>query len=182
MERETNFSGASLRDFTRSYKTLLKDRRLHEGFGACVWGIISSGSCKVSQIAASNPLTAGVNHSERRLRRLVHGANKRAEVSAEALGEVFSKEGAKRLKGEHEVLLVIDESDLRKPFARELEHLDTVRDLAGQYQGSIHSPCSALVRAACEHLYTRAVFLPVLLALGASTTKPAKQSSRCHGH
>ena len=139
MERETNFSAASLRDFTSPYKTLLKDRRLQEGFDACVWGIISSGSCKVSQMAASNPLTGTVKHSERRLRRLVHGENQRAEVSAEALGEVFTREGAKRLKGEHEVLLVMDESDLRKPFASELEHLDTVRSLEGEPVAGFHT-------------------------------------------
>ena len=132
MEQQTNVSAASLQDFTRPYKTLLQDRRLGQGFDACVWGIIGSGSCKVSQIAASNPLTAGVKHSERRLRRLVHSGNKRGEVNAEALGQVFSEEGAKQLKGEHEVLLIIDESDLRKPFARDLEYLDTVRDLDGE--------------------------------------------------
>ena len=139
MDQRTSFSAASLRNFTAPYKTLLKDRRLHEGFDACVWGIIGSGSCKVSQIAASNPLTAGVKHSERRLRRLVHGGNERAEVSAEALGEVLTTEGAKRLKGEHEVLLIIDESDLRKPFANELEHLDTVRDLEGNAVSGFHT-------------------------------------------
>ena len=139
MERETNISAASLRDFTQPYKTLLKDRRLHEGFDACVWGIIGSGSCKLSQMAASNPLTAGVKHSERRLRRLVHGGNERAEVSAEALGEVLTSEGAKRLRGEHEVLLIIDESDLRKPFANDLEHLDTVRDLDGGAVSGFHT-------------------------------------------
>lgn len=139
MERATSFSAASLRDFTSPYKTLLKDRRLQQGFDACVWGIISSGSCKVAQIAASNPLTAGVKHSERRLRRLVHGDNERAEVNAEALAGVFSTEGAKQLKGEHEVLLIIDESDLRKPFASELEHLDTVRDLEGEPVAGFHT-------------------------------------------
>lgn len=139
MERETSFSAASLRDFTRPYKTLLKDRRLHQGFDACVWGIFSSGSCKVTQIAASNPLTAAVKHSERRLRRLVHGGNKRAEVSAEALGKVLTLEGAKRLAGEHEVLLILDESDLRKPYASELEYLDTVRDLEGEPVAGFHT-------------------------------------------
>lgn len=139
MEPPTNISAASLRDFTRPYKTLLKDRRLEKGFDACVWGIISSGSCKVSQMAASNPLTAGVKHSERRLRRLVHGENKRAEVSAEALTGILSTEGAKRLKGEHEVLLVIDESDLRKPFAHDLEYLDMVRDLDGDPVAGFHT-------------------------------------------
>ena len=139
MDQRTSFSAASLRNFTAPYKTLLKDRRLHEGFDACVWGIIGSGSCKLTQIAVSNPLTAGVKHSERRLRRLVHGGNERAEVSAEALGEVLTSEGAKRLKGEHEVLLIIDESDLRKPFASDLEHLDTVRDLEGNAVSGFHT-------------------------------------------
>lgn len=132
MEREASFSVASLQDFTSPYKTLLKDRRRHQGFDACVWGIIGSGSCKVAQIAVSNPLTADVKYSERRLRRLVHGDNQRAQVSAETLGSIFTLEGAKRLKGEHEVLLILDESDLRKPYASELEHLDTVRDLEGR--------------------------------------------------
>ena len=139
MEKGTGFSAASLQDFTRPYKTLLKDRRLHEGFDACVWGIIGSGSCKVSQMAASNPLTAPVKHSERRLRRLVHGENKRAEVSAEALCSVLTSEGAKRLKGEHEVLLVIDESDLRKPCAHDLQYLDTVHDLEGNLVSGFHT-------------------------------------------
>lgn len=90
-------------------------------------------------MAASNPLTAGVKHSERRLRRLVHGDNERAEVSAEALGKVLTSEGAKRVKGEQEVLLVIDESDLRKPFASELEHLGSVRDLEGEPVAGFHT-------------------------------------------
>ena len=69
----------------------------------------------------------------------MHGKNQRAEVSAENLGKVFSQEGAKRLKGEHEVLLVMDESDLRKPFASELEHLDRVRDLEGEPVAGFHT-------------------------------------------
>lgn len=93
----------------------------------------------MSQIAASNPLTAGTKHAERRLRRLVHGDNERAEVNAEALGSVLTSEGAKRLKGEHEVLLIMDESDLRKPFASEVEYLDTVRDLAGKPVSGFHT-------------------------------------------
>ena len=139
MNLPDTISASSLAAFTAPYKSLLHDRRLFEGFDACVWGIIGSGSCKVSQIAANNPLTAGTEHGERRLRRLVHGDNKQADVSAEALGKVFSEEGAKRLKGEHEVLLVVDESDLRKPFASELAYLDTVRDLAGELVPGFHT-------------------------------------------
>lgn len=139
MNLPDSFNRSDLASFTAPYKRLLHDRRLFESFDACVWGIIGSGSCKVSQMAASNPLTARVEHGERRLRRLVHGENKRADVSAEALGMVFSEQGAKRLKGEHEVLLIVDESDLRKPFASELEHLDTVRDLEGELVAGFHT-------------------------------------------
>jgi len=139
MNLPDSFNRHDLASFTAPYKQLLHDRRLFEGFNACVWGIIGSGSCKVSQIAASNPLTAGTEHGERRLRRLVHGDNKQADVSAEALGMVLTDQGAKQLKGEHEVLLVVDESDLRKPFASELEHLDTVRDLEGKPIAGFHT-------------------------------------------
>jgi len=55
------------------------------------------------------------------------------------LSRVLSETGAKQLKGEHEVLLIIDESDLRKPFASELEHLDTVRDLEGNPVPGFHT-------------------------------------------
>jgi hypothetical protein len=41
----------------------------------------------------------------------------------------LTEEGAKKLSWEDEVLLVLDESDLRKPFASSMEHLDTVRSL-----------------------------------------------------
>lgn len=139
MTQGTQLSAASLRAFTSPYKTLLKDRRLQEGLDACVWGIIGSGGCKVAQMAACNPLTAGVKHGERRLRRLIHGGNERAQVTAQALGRVLTSEGAKRLANEHEVLLMIDESDLRKPFARELEYLDTVRDLEGNPVSGFHT-------------------------------------------
>ena len=102
MNQGTQISAASLRAFTSPYKTLLKDRRLQKGFDACVWGIIGSGGCKVAQMAACNPLTAGTKHGERRLRRLLHGSNERAEMTAQALGSVLTSEGAKRLAGEHE--------------------------------------------------------------------------------
>lgn len=139
MDLTNSIKSSDLASFSEPYERLLGDRRLSQGFQACVWGIISSGSCKVSQIAASNPITGRTKHGERRLRRLLHGGNKRAEVSAEMLSRVLSETGAKQLKGEHEVLLIIDESDLRKPFASELEHLDTVRDLEGNPVPGFHT-------------------------------------------
>ncbi len=44
----------------------------------------------------------------------------------------MAEEGAKKLAWEDEVLLILDESDLRKPFASSMGHLDTVRSLDGE--------------------------------------------------
>jgi hypothetical protein len=46
--------------------------------------------------------------------------------------ERLTEEGATKLAWEDEVLLVLDESDLRKPYASSMEHLDTVRSLDGE--------------------------------------------------
>ena len=126
------FEASDLATFVTPYKRLFRDERLFEGFRACVRGVIGSGSCRVSQVASHNPITGNVSHGERRLRRLLHGENQRAEVDADDLGKVLSEAGAKRLAGEQEVLLVIDESDLRKPYSRRLEYLDSVSDLSGR--------------------------------------------------
>ena len=126
------FAASDLETFVTPYKRLFRDKRLFEGFQACIWGIIGSGSCQVSRVASHNPITGNVPHSERRLRRLLHGNNQRAKVDADALSSVLSEEGAKLLAGEQEVLLVIDESDLRKPYSRQLEYLDSVSDLSGK--------------------------------------------------
>lgn len=47
-------------------------------------------------------------------------------MSAEALMDRLTQESASHLAWEDEVLLVLNESDLRKPFASSMEHLDTV--------------------------------------------------------
>jgi hypothetical protein len=106
-------------------------------------GILGSQSLHVSKIANAvldkaappGPVRSSLltgPHAERRVRRLVHGGNQRAPLAAEALMERLTEEGAKRLAWEDEVLLILDESDLRKPFASSMEHLDTVRSLDGE--------------------------------------------------
>lgn len=124
-------STSKLTTYASSYRDLFGDQRLFDGFLGTLQGILGSQSLQVSKIANSSSLLAGP-HAERRVRRLVHGANQRAPLAAEALTERLTKEGAKKLAWEDEVLLVLDESDLRKPFASSMEHLDTVRSLDGE--------------------------------------------------
>jgi hypothetical protein len=120
-----------LQAFTEPYRPLFKDQRLYEGFQATLWGILASGSCCVNRIASASPLTGTTAHAERRIRRLIHGQNRRALLTPEVLSQQLSEQGAKRLAGDHEVLLMLDASDLRKPYANRIAHLDTVRSLEG---------------------------------------------------
>ena len=130
---------SKLETFAAGYKDLFKDRRLFDGFVGTLQGIIGSGDLRVSRIAKSSSSLGTSLHAERRVRRLVHNQNDRADLSADRLTTQLTKEGAKRLQGEHEVLLIVDESDLRKPFASCLEHLDTVRSLEGEPVSGFHT-------------------------------------------
>ncbi|WP_212648218.1 hypothetical protein [Deinococcus hopiensis] len=78
-------------------------------------------------------------HAERRLRRLIHHQNQRTELNAETLTERLQTQGAERVAGEAEVVVVLDGSDLRKPHSQKLEHLDVVRDLKGNLVPGYHT-------------------------------------------
>ena len=134
---QTNRS--KLEAYAAGYRGLFKDKRLFTGFVGTLQGIIGSQSLRVSRIANSSSLLGTSQHGERRVRRLVHNQNGRADSDAQSLSERLTNEGANRLKGEHEVLLILDESDLRKPFASCIEHLDRVRSLEGELVPGFHT-------------------------------------------
>lgn len=50
--------------------------------------------------------------------------------------------GARRMAGSDEVLVILDESDLRKPHSEHLEHLDRVRSLQGTPVRGFHTLCA----------------------------------------
>jgi hypothetical protein len=102
-------------------------------------GIIGSQSLRISKITNSSSVLGTSHHAERRIRRLVQGKNQRANWQAETLTERLTNEGVKRLTWEKEVLLLLDESDLRKPFANAIEHLDKVRSLTGEVIPGFHT-------------------------------------------
>ena len=84
--------------------------------------------CRKGQEA---PQTGISPHSEQRLRRLIHNKNQRADLTPAKIGRKFTARGAKRLAKHDEVKVILDGSDLRKPYSTSLEHLDTVLDLNG---------------------------------------------------
>ena len=63
---------------------------------------------------------------------MLHGeTTKRSELEPERLVAKLQAHGVARLRGERAIWVVVDGSDLRKPHAREMEHLQPVRRLDG---------------------------------------------------
>ncbi len=122
---------SALESFTSEYRDLFKDKRLFKGFQATITGILASGTTRVRQIARAAPQTGCTPHSERRIRRLIHNQNQRADVSVENITAQITAQGAKRLARATEVKVILDGSDLRKPHSSSLEFLSTVRALNG---------------------------------------------------
>jgi hypothetical protein len=87
----------ALESFTSDYRDLFKDARLYKGFQATITGILASGTTRVRQIARAAPQTGCTPHSERRIRRLIHNQNQRADVSVEQLTAKITSQGAKHL-------------------------------------------------------------------------------------
>ena len=122
----------SLSDVVQPYRPLFRDRRLFTAFQAALGGILSSGTTRVAQMARLAPGTGANPQAERRLRRLVHHDHQRSDLSADTLLNHLQAQGAARVAGSDEVIVILDGSDLRKPHSQTLEYLDTVRDLKGQ--------------------------------------------------
>jgi hypothetical protein len=121
-----------LSDFVQPYRTLFRDRRLFAAFQAALSGILASGTTRLAQMARVAPGTGARPQAERRLRRLVHHDHQRSDLNADTLLNHIQAQGATRVAGSDEVIVVLDGSDLRKPHSQTLEYLDTVRDLRGQ--------------------------------------------------
>lgn len=122
---------SGLGEFVQPYRSLFRDQRLFQGFSEAVVGILTSGSTCLRQIARVTPHGGVTPHAERRLRRLIHHQNQRTDLNADTLTGRLQTQGAERVAGVTEVVVILDGSDLRKPHSQNLEYLDAVRDLKG---------------------------------------------------
>jgi hypothetical protein len=113
---------------------LLGDKRTEALFRATIQGIIGGESLACARIAASSPLlsTKG-RHGEQRVRRMAKGeSTKRSSLGAKDLVERLRTKGVEQLSDEEEIWAVVDPSELRKPYAREMPDLMRVRKLEGE--------------------------------------------------
>lgn len=123
-----------LAGYLESYGSLVGDKRTWETFSDTVRGIIGSESLVCARISASAPGLCGRGkYGEQRVRRMARGmTTKRSELgSGELVGRLQAR-GVEQLRDESDVWAVVDPSELRKPYAREMPDLMRVRKLGGE--------------------------------------------------
>jgi hypothetical protein len=120
-----------LAGYLRAFDPLIGDRRTGELLDQTVLGIISSESLVAARIASHSPVLAAKSHNgAQRVRRMASGdTTKRSYLDAEHLVARLQERGVEQLRDESEVWVIVDPSELRKPYAHEMENLMKVRAL-----------------------------------------------------
>jgi len=116
------------------FHSLIGDRRSKVTFTEIVGGIISAGSLVCRRIAAQSAVLMAAKDGAQRVVRFVKGeSTKRSQVDSESLTAKLRERGIAQLAESEsgELWLILDQSDLRKPYAQEMEALMKVRDLDG---------------------------------------------------
>lgn len=127
---------APLASYLQTFRPLIGDRRTASTFAAVVYGILAAGSTICQRIAKHSPELAASGRGAQRVIRMVTGASTmRSQLDAPHLTAQLRERAVEHLGVEAtqrgELWLIIDGSELRKPHAREMEHLQRVRALDG---------------------------------------------------
>jgi hypothetical protein len=122
-----------LTEYLEHYTPLIGDGRTKAVFQGTVKGIIGAQSLVCAQIAAHSPELAASANGEQRIRRMVSGeTTRRSTLDDGAVTERLRERGIEQLAEEEEIWVMMDGSDLRKPYARQMEGLMRVRKLGGE--------------------------------------------------
>lgn len=129
-----------LDDYLAAFDPQLGDKRTERTFRGTVRGIIGAESLVCSRIAASPPvLSTGGHIGEQRVRRMARGeSTKRSEFDAERLTGKLQERGIEQLWDKEEVWAIVDPSELRKPYTKEMPALMRVRTLGWVVAGFLY--------------------------------------------
>jgi len=123
----------ALATYLSYYHSLIGDQRTQTLFQGTIKGIIGAESLVCAQIAAQSPGLAARSNSPQRIRRLANQeSTKRSTLDAESLTGRLRQRSIEILQGDDEVWILVDGSDLRKPYAREMEALQRVQTVDKQ--------------------------------------------------
>ncbi len=123
-----------LDEYLDQFQPLVGDQRTERVLRGTVQGIIGAETLICAKIAAYSPeLITESNNAEQRIRRMVKGqTTKSSDLDADHLIERLQARGVEQLRDDDEVWVIIDPSELRKPYAKEMPDLMRVRALKGE--------------------------------------------------
>jgi hypothetical protein len=116
------------------FDTLIGDKRTKVTLRETVRGIIVGGSLICQRIAAHSAILSRAKEGGQRVSRLATGeSTKRSHLDAAALTDRLCRRGVEQLAGADtdEAWMILDLSDVRKPYAQEMPALMQVLDLEG---------------------------------------------------
>ena len=134
-----------LSEYLRHFALLVGDKRTGVTFSEIIKGIINAGSLVCERIAVHSAVLTAVKNGSQRVIRFVKGESvKRSRLDAGSLTAELCRRGVVQLSESDvdEVWLILDGSDLRKPYAREMPNLMLVQALNGKLvPGYYQLPC-----------------------------------------
>ena len=123
----------ALSTYLSYYSPLIGDRRTQSLFQGTIKGIIGAESLVCAHIAAKSPDLAARPNSAQRIRRMARQkTTQRSTLDAESLTGRLRQRSIEELQEEDELWMMVDGSDLRKPYAHEMEALQRVKTLDKQ--------------------------------------------------
>jgi hypothetical protein len=132
---ESTWDGELLAAYLEHFKELIGDKRTEVTFVETVKGIIGAGGLICSEIGAHSAILSRVKDVGQRVRRFVTGeSTRRSKVDADSLTAKLRSRAVELLSqaGRDDLWLILDGSDLRKPYARQMPELMKVRTLDGR--------------------------------------------------
>ena len=113
---------APLASYLQVFRPLIGDRRTAATFAAVVYGILAAGSTVCQRIADHSPVLSTGRRGAQRVIRMVTGASTmRSQLDAPHLTAQLRQRAVEHLKEaatqRGELWLILDCSDLRKPYA-----------------------------------------------------------------
>lgn len=123
----------TLATYLSYYRSLIGDRRTQVLFEGTIKGIIGSESLVCAQIAAQSPDLSARTNSPQRIRRMVRQqTTQRSRLDADSLTGRLRQRSLEHVRDEDELWVPVDGSDLRKPYAHEMEALQLVQTVDKQ--------------------------------------------------
>jgi hypothetical protein len=131
---EASWDSGLMTDYLAHFEALIGDKRTGVTFVEIVKGIVGAGSLVCSEIAAHSGVLGLAKDAGQRVRRFARGeSTRRSQVDADSLTAKLRSRAVEQLsEADTEVWLILDGSDLRKPYAHQMPDLMKVRTLDGR--------------------------------------------------